>query len=504
MSVHAGIDVVEIDAPEPIRDHARDISNATSNAQSSASAALTTWVALQGQYVDAGVGPTIHSAYDRPAAEAEALSSAGSLAATSLSTLADTYEALRTRRAALVEDLDQLAIDDAAGDEDKAEARKTRRAGLSAKAAALAADKEEADALCVVALGNIPSPTGAPRSRDASAGYYPGIEQKAGAGAEDVAQAQATAQEAAAGPYSHMGPAEFARQLPGKGATTWLGFKPPFGKDGTAWALYSLGRMNFALGVGLSTAKLSTYGRFHPNVKGFYETGMSKYLPHAPFGGPVRYWTPRNPLTGSTLRIPHLGMGASAMWNRFSFGLAPATAPQGASLLKRVRNWDTTSMFQAKKGRAETVAKIGKWSTAAKYGGMGLTAVGAGLEEYQRTDGAFSGRERAARVAVKSTAATVGSVAGGRVGGVVGGAIGSALIPIPGVGTVVGATAGSIVGGWVGGEAGKWAGDHLKQPISDFVKDPEGSMKNMGKGIEHFGGSVKDEAVSGIKKLKFW
>lgn len=493
MSMHAGISVVDIDDPQPIRDHAQDIQNAAGQTSEAASNANSSWQALSGQYVDPVVGPTIHSAYNRPANEASELSSAGTMAHSALSTLADTYESLRKRRQALITDLDKLASDESKGDKDSKGKNESKRAELQQEASTLSSDKQNADALAIVALGGIPSPTGEPRSKDASAGYYGGIKQDAAEGAASAVAAAGKANPAAqsdvlqavqnAAGYAGNEISKEFQSMPGKAANSWLGFKPPFGKEGANWALYGLSKAATGLQYGMDVAALTAFGRFRPNMK--VPGRGNRYLRHDLFGR-----------TTGTKKYARMSMSPKAMWNRAMFGFSKDTSPAGMKFLDRLDRWDPKKMFEAEAGKRPMLDKISK---AGKYVGRvakPLTFATAGLEEWQSSKDKPT-EERVGQAGTKAFGVTAGSMVGGRVGTAVGAAVGSALIPIPGVGTAVGAIAGSAIGGWAGGEVGGWAADHLKEPAGKVTKAVTDGAKKVG-------GAIADKASDLGKAVKFW
>lgn len=171
MTTIAGISVVDINLPEPITDFAADLNRTTQLASMSGQSAKHAWEELKEHYIDPDVGPTLHDGYQRPASEAQGLAYAGSAAAGALEILAETYEALLRRRKTLVADLEHLQT--------QAHPDPARKQELQDRATGLAAEKQEADALCIVSLGSIASPSGAKRTGGKEAGYYPGIEKDA-------------------------------------------------------------------------------------------------------------------------------------------------------------------------------------------------------------------------------------------------------------------------------------------------------------------------------------
>lgn len=87
----------------------------------------------------------------------------------------------------------------------------------------------------------------------------------------------------------------------------------------------------------------------------------------------------------------------------------------------------------------------GKFGKAATGIGIGLEAVSSGVEAYEH----FKKGE------TKEGYGSVGSGLGSIGGGLAGAAIGTALIPIPGLGTIIGGSLGSFVGDKLGGAIGK-------------------------------------------------
>lgn len=87
----------------------------------------------------------------------------------------------------------------------------------------------------------------------------------------------------------------------------------------------------------------------------------------------------------------------------------------------------------------------GKFGKVATGIGIGIQAVSSGVEAYDH----FKKGE------TKEGYGSVGSGAGSIAGGLAGAALGSALIPIPGLGTIIGGSLGSFVGDKLGGAIGK-------------------------------------------------
>jgi len=108
-----------------------------------------------------------------------------------------------------------------------------------------------------------------------------------------------------------------------------------------------------------------------------------------------------------------------------------------------------------------------------KLGGMRAVGVGNAL---------FAGLDFAQGLAEgesvgKATSGAVGSLAGGLLGG----AIGQALIPIPGLGFVIGDMAGSFLGGWAADRVYE-GGSALKQKLAERLKGQEAKQKALTSG----------------------
>lgn len=477
MSTHAGISVVDIDDPQPIRDHAQDIQNATGQTSEAASSANSSWQALSGQYVDPVVGPTIHSAYNRPANEASELSSAGTMAHSALSTLADTYESLRKRRQALITDLDKLASDEAKGDKDSKGKNESKRAELQQEASTLSSDKQNADALAIVALGGIPSPTGEPRSKDASAGYYGGIKQDAAEGAKSAAAAAA---HGAAKPGSSLGD-----NLKKSFIDDWFGLRPPWEKDAFHQASWGLSKAMWAAGFGIDY-----YTKTH--LQKYQIIGKNgQTVPMSPFKGNG------NPFKGK--------LDTKAMWNRFKTGFGRFGHDKSKTLLENIKSFNKSPQFRAKSGLAESAESMGKIAKGLSRGGTALTAVTAFVDEYNADKGE-SDERRTAKAGTVAAGTAAGAWAGAEGGGMLGAAIGTAIAPGPG--TVIGGAIGGIAGGIAGSELGKAAGNALKDSVADLDKTASDTVSKADKAVNSFakdaGDHIGDAAKSVGDKLKFW
>lgn len=478
MSMHAGISVVDIDDPQPIRDHAQDIQNATGQTSEAASSANSSWQALSGQYVDPVVGPTIHSAYNRPANEASELSSAGTMAHSALSTLADTYESLRKRRQALITDLDKLASDESKGDKDSKGKTESKRAELQQEASTLSSDKQNADALAIVALGGIPSPTGEPRSKDASAGYYGGIQQDAAEGAKSAAAAAAA--HGAAKPNSSLGD-----NLKKSFIDDWLGFRPPWEKDAFHQASWGLSKAMWAAGFGIDY-----YTKTH--LQKYQIIGKNgQTVPMSPFKGNG------NPFKGK--------LDTKAMWNRFKTGFGRFGHDKSKSLWENFKAFNKTPQFRALPNQAETTKGLGKIAKGLSIGGYGLTAVTEFVDEYKADKGDTEER-RVAKASTVAAGAGVGAWAGAEGGGMLGAAIGTAIAPGPG--TVIGGAIGGVAGGIAGTEIGKAAGHAIKDSVADFDKTVSDTVSKADKAVDNFAKDASDHIGDAAKSvgdsLKFW
>lgn len=127
-----------------------------------------------------------------------------------------------------------------------------------------------------------------------------------------------------------------------------------------------------------------------------------------------------------------------------------------------------------------------------KLGGMRAVGVGNAL---------FAGLDFAQGLAEgesvgKATSGAVGSLAGGLLGG----AIGQALIPIPGLGFVIGNMAGSFLGGYAADRVYE-GGSALKQKLSEKLKGQEGKQKGITSGLTFKDTIDKfDAAVSRFEK----
>lgn len=114
---------------------------------------------------------------------------------------------------------------------------------------------------------------------------------------------------------------------------------------------------------------------------------------------------------------------------------------EGGNLIKGLGE-GAGSLGKVGKFIGKNAGKIGKVATGI---GIGIEAVSSGVEAYDH----FKKGE------TKEGYGSVGSGAGSIAGGLAGAALGSALIPIPGLGTIIGGSLGSFVGDKLGGFIGK-------------------------------------------------
>ena len=161
---------------------------------------------------------------------------------------------------------------------------------------------------------------------------------------------------------------------------------------------------------------------------------------------------------------------ADAKWKpgaRFDSGRAIHTSPgelaipsRASTELVAVRSAQAAEAAAARTSSAGTSSGgsgfASKLSTAAKWGGRGLLALGVGVAAYEVWS-APDGQKGEAAVSAGSTLAggLAGAWAGAKIGAAAGAAIGSI---IPGAGTAVGGVVGGVVGGLVGGIAGSYVG----------------------------------------------
>ena len=109
-----------------------------------------------------------------------------------------------------------------------------------------------------------------------------------------------------------------------------------------------------------------------------------------------------------------------------------------------------------------------------KLGGMRAVGVGNAL---------FAGLDFATGLAEGESVGKAAAGAGGALaGGLLGGAIGQALIPIPGLGFVVGNMAGSFLGGYASDRIYE-GGSALKQKLAERLKGQEGKQKGIASGL---------------------
>jgi len=136
-----------------------------------------------------------------------------------------------------------------------------------------------------------------------------------------------------------------------------------------------------------------------------------------------------------------------------------------------------------------------------KLGGMRAVGVGNAL---------FAGLDFATGLAEGESVGKSAAGAGGALAGsLLGGAIGQALIPIPGLGFVVGSMAGSFLGGYTADRVYE-GGSALKQKLSEKLKGQEAKQKTLTGGSGSFADSITkfDQAVGkferGIVKLSLF
>jgi len=109
-----------------------------------------------------------------------------------------------------------------------------------------------------------------------------------------------------------------------------------------------------------------------------------------------------------------------------------------------------------------------------KLGGMRAVGVGNAL---------FAGLDFATGLAEGESVGKAAAGAGGALaGGLLGGAIGQALIPIPGLGFVVGSMAGNFLGGFAADRLYE-GGSSLKQKLAERLKGQEGKQKGIASGL---------------------
>jgi murein DD-endopeptidase MepM/ murein hydrolase activator NlpD len=109
-----------------------------------------------------------------------------------------------------------------------------------------------------------------------------------------------------------------------------------------------------------------------------------------------------------------------------------------------------------------------------KLGGMRAVGVGNAL---------FAGLDFATGLAEGESVGKAAAGAGGALAGsLLGGAIGQALIPIPGLGFVVGSMAGSFLGGYTADRVYE-GGSALKQKLAERLKGQEGKQKGIASGL---------------------
>ena len=128
-----------------------------------------------------------------------------------------------------------------------------------------------------------------------------------------------------------------------------------------------------------------------------------------------------------------------------------------------------------------------------KLGGMRAVGVGNAL---------FAGLDFATGLAEGESVGKAAAGAGGALAGsLLGGAIGQALIPIPGVGFVLGSMAGGFLGGYASDRVYE-GGSSLKQKLSEKLKGQEAKQKALTGGSGSFADSISkfDQAVGKFER----
>ena len=128
-----------------------------------------------------------------------------------------------------------------------------------------------------------------------------------------------------------------------------------------------------------------------------------------------------------------------------------------------------------------------------KLGGMRAVGVGNAL---------FAGLDFATGLAEGESVGKAAAGAGGALAGsLLGGAIGQALIPIPGVGFVLGSMAGGFLGGYASDRVYE-GGNSLKQKLSEKLKGQEAKQKALTGGSGSFADSISkfDQAVGKFER----
>ena len=131
-----------------------------------------------------------------------------------------------------------------------------------------------------------------------------------------------------------------------------------------------------------------------------------------------------------------------------------------------------------------------------KLGGMRAVGVGNAL---------FAGLDFATGLAEGESVGKSAAGAGGALAGsLLGGAIGQALIPIPGLGFVVGSMAGSFLGGYTADRVYE-GGSALKQKLAERLKGQEAKQKALTGGSGSFADSITkfDQSVGKFEKISF-
>ena len=128
-----------------------------------------------------------------------------------------------------------------------------------------------------------------------------------------------------------------------------------------------------------------------------------------------------------------------------------------------------------------------------KLGGMRAVGVGNAL---------FAGLDFATGLSEGESVGKAAAGAGGALaGGLLGGVIGQTLIPIPGLGFVVGNMAGSFLGGYAADRVYE-GGSALKQKLAEKLKGQEGKQKTLTGGSGSFADSISkfDQAVGKFER----
>jgi uncharacterized membrane protein len=152
------------------------------------------------------------------------------------------------------------------------------------------------------------------------------------------------------------------------------------------------------------------------------------------------------------------------------------SASQALEGLKQLGEQKAVLTAERAVSRASTATKV-----AAKVGRVAVpVAVVLGVADIAFGIHADKGYGRQAQEAT-------GRVAGSATGAWVGAMVGTALIPIPGVGTAVGALAGGLLG--------SYAGEKLAEPVAAGVRAAREGVSNLAEA----GADVAEDAVNGLK-----